>query len=152
MAISGTEDNPLASISGVDIGSGDECFSNARLVLAGKFWEARLPDYKDADIVRYITDSPRLSSCSSVSLLSANLVSKECQPGLIEDTLQAMEVARQLGIRVPTVKRVVYFEGMVYLIIERVDGVSLEKAWNKLGWIKSLRLALELRGYIRSLR
>lgn len=120
--------------------------------MSSTFRDDLLLSYEDADLVQHIGNSPQLSHCSSVSLLSVNFVSKECQPDLVEDALKAMELARQLGLRVPNVKRVVQFEGMVYLIMERIDGVSLEEIWTKLGWIDSLRLAVELRRDIHLLR
>ena len=117
--------------------------------MSSTFRDDLLLSYEDADLVQHIRNSPHLSS---VSLLSVNFVSKIYQPDVVEDALKAMEIAHQLGLRVPNVKRVVYFEGLVYLIMERVDGVSLEETWTKLGWIGSLRLAMELRRSIRLLR
>ncbi|PGH09379.1 hypothetical protein AJ79_05691 [Helicocarpus griseus UAMH5409] len=101
--------------------------------MSSSFVDALLLSYKDAD-------------------LSASLVSKAYRAELISDTLQAMELARGLGIRVPTVKRIVHSKDIVYLIMNRIDGMSLNEARSKLGWIQSIRLAVELRGYIHALR
>jgi serine/threonine protein kinase len=116
------------------------------------FRDDLLLSYEDVDLVRCIRDARRLSPFSAISLLSANYVSKEYQPGLIEDTLKAMELARRLGVRVPSVKRVVEFEGMTYCIMERIEGTTLEEVWWKLSWLVSLKLALQLRRYLCSLR
>ena len=97
------------------------------------FRDDLLLSYEDADLVHYIRESPRLSPYSAISFLSAKYLSKACRPDPIDDTLKAMEVARCLGVRVPHVKRVVEFDGTAYCIIERVDGVTLEEAWTKLG-------------------
>ncbi|KAF8846930.1 kinase-like protein [Acephala macrosclerotiorum] len=63
-----------------------------------------------------------------------------------------MEAAKQLGVRVPAAKRAVTFNGDTYLIMERIDGVTLEEAWPKLGWFTTVKLALQLRWVVRLLR
>lgn len=73
-----------------------------------------------------ISIAPCPAPCSSVALISANLVSKEYQSELTEDALTAMEIARGLGLHVPSVKRVVLFEGTAYLIMESIHGATLE--------------------------
>ena len=63
-----------------------------------------------------------------------------------------MEAATQLSVRVPAAKRIVTSNGSTYLIMERIDGVILEEAWPKLGWFATIKLALQLRRFVRLLR
>jgi hypothetical protein len=41
---------------------------------------------------------------------------------------------------------------MYYLVMERVEGAKFEDAWPRLGWYASIRLALQLRRFVRQLR
>jgi len=63
-----------------------------------------------------------------------------------------MEVAHALGIRVPFPRRTIKSDSSAYCIIDLIEGATLEKAWSKLGWFTTIRLALQLRGFIRQLR
>jgi hypothetical protein len=63
-----------------------------------------------------------------------------------------MEAATHLGVRVPAAKRIVTSNGSAYLIMERIDGVTLEEAWPKLGWFTTVKFALQLRWFVRLLR
>jgi hypothetical protein len=111
-----------------------------------------LQDYCDADLVQYIQKSPRLPHHSSIFILSPHLIAKNCQSDLLQDTIGAMEAAARLGVRVPAAKRIVTFNGNTYLIMERIDGMTLEEAWPKLGWFNSVKFALQLRWFVRLLR
>ncbi|TVY15493.1 hypothetical protein LARI1_G003602 [Lachnellula arida] len=111
-----------------------------------------LQSYCDADLVQYIQKAPRLPDNNMISILSATLIAKNCPLDLLQDTLGAMEAAAQLGIRVPDAKRIVTFERNTYLVMARIDGITLEEAWPKLGWLTTAKLALQLRGLVRLLR
>jgi hypothetical protein len=63
-----------------------------------------------------------------------------------------MEAATHLGVRVPAAKRIVTSNRSTYLIMERIDGVTLEEAWPKLGWFTTVKFALQLRWFVRLLR
>jgi len=110
-----------------------------------------LQSYCDADLVQCIQKSPRLPHHSGIFILSANLIAKNCPFELLQDAVGAMEAATQLGVRVPAVKRIVTSNGDTYLIMERIDAVTLE-AWPKLGWFTTVKLALQLRWFVRLLR
>jgi hypothetical protein len=45
-----------------------------------------------------------------------------------------VELAHQLGVRVPHIKRVIEFNGDAYCIMERIEGTTLEEAWAQLSW------------------
>ena|SRR2546421_11585498 len=92
------------------------------------FQEELLQSYSDADLAGRIQASPRLAPPSSIFLLSANLLAKHYQPNLIEDTVRAMELARQLGVRVPHIKRVIEFHGDAYCIMERIEGTTFRRS------------------------
>jgi hypothetical protein len=36
--------------------------------------------------------------------------------------------------------------------MDLIEGVTLEEAWSKLSWFTTIRLAIQLRGFIRQLR
>lgn len=111
-----------------------------------------LQGYCDADLVQRIQKSPRLPHHSRISILSANLIAKIYPFEILQDTIEAMEAARQLGVRVPAIKRIVTSNRKTYLIMERIDGVTLEEAWPKLGWFTTIKFALQLRWFVRLLR
>lgn len=111
-----------------------------------------LHTYSDDELTRHIQESPRLDHHSSIFLLSANLVAKNYQPNLVEDMTRAMEVAQQLGVRVPCIKRTIMFHGDTFCIMERIEGTTLEEAWTKLSWFTTIKLGVHLRRFVRLLR
>jgi aminoglycoside phosphotransferase (APT) family kinase protein len=44
------------------------------------------------------------------------------------------------------------FNGKAYCIMERIEGITLEKAWPQLSWLTMIKLAVQLRRFIRLLR
>lgn len=116
------------------------------------FQERLLLTYSDATLFEYIRQSPRLAPFSSVYLLSTNLIAKYCEPELVEDSIRAAELARALGIRVPSIKRKIEANDNAYCVMERIEGITLEEAWTKLSWVMTVKLALELRGYVHLLK
>ncbi|KAI9747513.1 MAG: hypothetical protein M4579_007448 [Chaenotheca gracillima] len=116
------------------------------------FEDDLLQKYLDDELQRYIVESPLITPFSRLSLLSANLLAKHYNPDLVEDTLTAMDVARELGVRVPRVFRTIICENNAYLIMERIQGTTLEEAWAGLGWTSTLKLALQLRRFTKRIR
>ncbi|KAH7389753.1 kinase-like domain-containing protein [Pyrenochaeta sp. MPI-SDFR-AT-0127] len=108
------------------------------------FHDDLLPNYSESGLARLITASPRLAPASSIFLLSSTLISKHYEPTLVEDMVKATEVARQLGILAPCIKRIITYEGNTYCIMERVRGNALEEMWIKLSWFTTIKLALQL--------
>jgi serine/threonine protein kinase len=120
--------------------------------MGSSFQEELLQSYSDTDLAGHIHASPRLANSPSISLLSANLLAKRYRPDLVEDTVRVVELARQLGIRVPHIKRVIEFNSNAYCIMERIGGSTLEEAWAQLGWRTTIKLAMQLRQFIHLLR
>lgn len=116
------------------------------------FRDDLLQDYSEAELAHHIKASPRFAPTSSIFLLSATLLAKHYEPPLIEDMVKATDVARQLGIRAPCIKRIITHEGNAYCIMERIRGTTLEEIWMKLGWFITIKLALQLRCFINLLR
>ena len=116
------------------------------------FHDDLLQNYSEAELAHLITASPRIAPISSVFVLSPVLLAKHYQPQLVEDTVKAMEVAHQLGIRAPCIRRVITHQGSAYCVMDRIHGTTLEDVWTKLGWIRTVRLALQLRRFISLLR
>ena len=106
------------------------------------FQDALLPSYSDADLTELILKAPRLPGSGSICLLSDNHLVKFCHTYRIEDTMQAVRVARQLGIRAPSVKRVIEVDNHMYYIMERIKGATLEEVWPKLNWLMMACLAV----------
>ena len=120
--------------------------------MSSSFEDDLLPIYSDDELEHLVQDSPRLAPTSRIFILSPNLLAKRYRPHLVEDAIKAMDVARELGVRVPCIKRTVKFKAAAYCIMERIKGTTLEKAWPGLSWVSTLQLALQLRRFIRLLR
>lgn len=116
------------------------------------FHDDLVQKYSEAELAHRITASPRLAPTSSVFLLSPILLAKHYEPPLVDDTVKAMEVAHQLGIRAPCIRRIIMYQENSYCVMERIHGTTLEDAWTKLGWFKTVQLALQLRRFISLLR
>jgi Phosphotransferase enzyme family len=115
--------------------------------------DQQLLSLSDLDLVYCALGSPREPSSCTVTLLSSGLIAKHCYLGHMEDEAQAMEVARQLGIRVPNVKRMVKAnddDGII--IMEWIHGTVLEDLWAQIGWVMTIRLAFQLRYAVHRLR
>ncbi|KAF1847825.1 kinase-like protein [Cucurbitaria berberidis CBS 394.84] len=108
--------------------------------------------YSDAELVCHIDKSPRLTPFSAISLLSTRYLAKTYVPEALEDSVRAVEVARQLGVRVPDIKRTIKSNDGAFCIMECIEGTTLEEAWAKLGWFASIKLAVQLRHAISLLR
>ncbi|KAL1706693.1 kinase-like protein [Schizophyllum commune] len=119
------------------------------------FDESTLFSYTDDEIVHFITNSPRLHTTrpEAVRRLSPRLVAKPV-PYLInpQDEVLAMDRARSVGVTVPVVHRVVpYKKGRHYLVMDFVDGMTLEQLWKTIGLLAAIRLALQLRSHLRAM-
>ncbi|KAI9787651.1 MAG: hypothetical protein M1839_000182 [Geoglossum umbratile] len=115
--------------------------------------DQQLLSLSNLDLVHCVLESPREPSCCKITLLSLGLIAKHCYLSRMEDEAQGMEIARQLGIRVPNVKRTVGTsddEGII--IMERIHGTILEDLWAQIGWVMTIRLAFQLRYAVRRLR
>ena len=47
------------------------------------------------------------------------------------------------------IKRMIEFNDKAYCIMERIEGTTLEKAWTQLSWLAMIKLAVQLRRFIR---
>lgn len=106
----------------------------------------------DAQVQVLILSSPRPNSHGGIVLLSNRFIAKAYRPDCLVDTMKTIEIAHSLGIRTPRLIRSVHCPHVEFLIMERVEGMTLEDAWPQLGWYASLRLAIQLRHFISSLR
>lgn len=73
------------------------------------------------------------------------------------DELAAHELALTLGIRTPRIRRVVPQEDQDgdkwnFVLLDRIPGVALSDTWPTLGWFASLRVGLQLRQVVQSMR
>ncbi|KAL5345017.1 hypothetical protein ACLOAV_009970 [Pseudogymnoascus australis] len=122
--------------------------------MTSDFQEEMLLAYSDEELAGYIRASPHHDSISRVSILSTNLVAKVSRPDTVhtEDITRAMEMAQQLGVRVPCIKRILTFDGTTFCVMERINGSTLNEAWTKLSWFTTIKLGLQLRRFIHLLR
>lgn len=122
-------------------------------IMSFKFEEYRLAEYSSSELASYIVSCSPISSASGrVVQLSPNLVAKHSSVQPAADEVAAMDVARELGILVPEVKRVVTVDTRVYIIMERVRGNTLEESWPRISWKSSIRTAFQLRRFVRAMR
>jgi hypothetical protein len=120
------------------------------------FEEQYLTDYSDNALLRYIHASPPLSpSNRRIFLLSPKLVAKLVSVRRSDDEVAGIRFAhQQVGVRVPEIKRVVQDPDrvVVYLVMDRVHGTDLEESWSQIGWLATIRIAFQLRGFVQSMR
>jgi len=110
--------------------------------------------YSDDELLEFIkhTGTPLGAPPCRVRQLSPNLVAKGVQSKALPDALAAQCLARELGIRVPEIRRTITKNNRSYIIMDRVSGEPLETCWSRLGWIATIRLALQLRKFVRRMR
>ncbi|CAK96448.1 hypothetical protein CBS115989_10457 [Aspergillus niger] len=116
------------------------------------FRDDLLQSYSDAELIQHILSSPSPPSSFDVSLLSSRYIAKTTSVAEAEDTAKAMEVAHQLGIRGPSLQRMVINGPNAHYVMDRIEGTTLDNTWTTLGWFATIKLALQLRRFVRILR
>lgn len=114
--------------------------------------EAFMSTCEDSILQRRIDTSPHLENHRGITLLSDQFLAKSYDVDSAEDTIQAMTTAHHLGLRTPRIIRLLKSDDVVYLIVDRIPGKTLEETWPDLSWIRSVQLALQLRRWITTLR
>jgi len=119
-----------------------------------KFDEQCLEEYSDEQLLDFLhnTATPLSLPPCATSLLSPNLVAKLLPSKTLADGVAAQNLARDLGIRTPQIRRTVTNEDISYIIMDRIHGVTVEQCWRELGWIATITLAFELRRFVRRMR
>jgi hypothetical protein len=121
-----------------------------------EFDEQLLLEYSDGELLSYISASPLADSTPlcRVVILSPNLVAKRISEDGSIDELAGIHLARRLGVRVPDIKRIVPNRDIftVHVIMDRVLGTTLEDAWSRLGWFATIRIAFQLRRFVKAMR
>lgn len=120
-----------------------------------EFDEDALPNYSDAELALYIASCPRLCTTreETVRVISPHLISKPVPwPEDPQDEAQALERALAVGVRVPKVHRIVRRdESSFLLVMDRIQGMTVEQLWRDMSIFTTLRVAWQLRGYLRSM-
>ncbi len=117
------------------------------------FQEQFLETYSNSDLVRYILECPTLSaSIRRIFLLSPNLVAKQLIAAKAPDEIAAMKLSKKLHIRVPDIKRVVEDDRNVYVVMDRIQGTTLQEAWAQIGWLGTFQLGFQLRRFVHVMR
>lgn len=115
------------------------------------FQDHQLHNYTDAQLLRHIENAPRLKHTRAIPL-SPKYLAKGYRTGAEDASLRAIEIASGLGIPVPRVHRTVQEENTSYCIMDHVPGKTLEAAWQGLGWMATIKIALQLRRQSSHLR
>jgi hypothetical protein len=113
--------------------------------------EIDFADCSDDALMARIRESPRISDEPSavVRRVSPCLLAKPfARPG-VQDEIAAIRLAEHLNIRVPNVLRVVDDK---WFLMEYINGATLLASWPQIGWFTAIRLALQLRHFVRALR
>ena len=136
------------------------CLHIIILIMKSSLQDDLLPIYSDEELLQLISCSQRgdrNNISRRVRFLSDKLIAVSSRTSITtdpQDTLKAMEVARHLGLQTPQVFRTVSAapRNLSFIIMERVDGITLEQAWPNLSWITTVKLALQLRRFVSILR
>lgn len=117
------------------------------------FGEASLDSYTDDELRALIEESPSLITTreETVRILSPTLVAKPSfRPFDPLDEVYAMDAARSTGVNVPEVHRVVPAKGKSWIVMDRVQGSTVEQLWPNIGIWSTVRIAWQLRAAIRT--
>lgn len=106
----------------------------------------------DTEMKTLITQSPRSKHFAGIVLLSDQFLAKIYMPDCFADTIKTIELAQSLGIRIPKIIRSIQSSDREFLIVERIQGWTIEDAWPRLSWYASLCLALQLRRFVSLMR
>jgi hypothetical protein len=116
------------------------------------FQDDLLLSYSDEELAQFIHHAPHLPVHKGIHCLSDRYLAKYYRGDQVEDTVRAVDVARRLGVRAPSIQRVVDVNRGRFCVMERIEGTTLEESWAELGWFASARLALQLSRWVRRLR
>lgn len=106
----------------------------------------------DLELAAFVCESRKLEQHPGISLLSNGYLAKAYNAASVGDTIEAVDVAHRPGIRVPRIIRSVRSEDTVFIIMERIEGDTLQDAWPSLGWLGSCHIALQMRRFIAKMR
>lgn len=107
----------------------------------------------DADLIEFTNamNNIRTTQVQDARIVGPNLISKLSPQ--VEDEVAAMRLAQKIGIRVPTVRRTIPGNEAELqpptLIMDRAHGKTLEELWPEIGWWRTVRLAWQMRSFIR---
>src|ERR1700709_2493020 len=101
-----------------------------------------LEHYDDSELALLVQKSACLMTTrvETTRALSHNLLAKYVNGKACHDEISALQHARKLGIRVPTVHRLVVLDAEeedYIIIMDRVQGQTLEQLWAEIGWWKT---------------
>jgi hypothetical protein len=114
-----------------------------------QFQDDLLEQYSEAELGRFVRASPATANIGGVIFLSQKFIAKYYESeDALQDMRRAIETARQLGIQVPKIMRVISLGRKRLCVMERVHGLTLETAWRKMSWLSTLRTALQIRKWI----
>ncbi|RAL05944.1 uncharacterized protein BO80DRAFT_475076 [Aspergillus ibericus CBS 121593] len=116
------------------------------------FRDDLLQTYTDTELTQHIMSSPSAPSSFDVSLLSSKYIAKTSSIKEAEDAVKAMEVVNHLRIRSPRVQRIVINGSSAHYIMNRIEGTTLDALWIQLSWFTTIKLAFQLRHFVRILR
>jgi aminoglycoside phosphotransferase (APT) family kinase protein len=94
----------------------------------------------------------KLGTGLPVCQIDSDTVVKIGRQSLECEALNMLMIQSMTSIPVPKVKQLIVDHRSYYLVIERINGRTLEACWSQLGLFAQLRIAWTLRGYVSQLR
>ncbi|TFY77315.1 hypothetical protein EWM64_g6697 [Hericium alpestre] len=120
------------------------------------FDETLIDHYTDAELAQHFARSPRLITTREergVFALSPGLVAKRIPfDEDYRDQVSALERARSVGVNVPLVRRILCLpDSNPIIIMDRIQGETLEQCWHRIGLWGTLNIAWQLRSFLRGM-
>ncbi|KAI5310213.1 hypothetical protein KEM55_000508, partial [Ascosphaera atra] len=117
---------------------------------------ATLHEYSDADLLHLIDMSPKLSPSIKIRELTGKLIAKPFPTTEILDVRDAVvstRMAAARGVKIPFERRVILDRPneTAWVIMDRIDGVSLDTVWHDLSWQRTMMIAMKLHKSVKRL-
>ncbi|KAK4225939.1 hypothetical protein QBC38DRAFT_367626 [Podospora fimiseda] len=95
-----------------------------------------------------------MSQRQTRGLLQISYYTKPHPNDELDDVVCAITRAQNLGIRTPSIERIVPFPNSIrsLCITQKIDGPTLEECWSRLGWFSTIKLAFQLRWMVNRMR
>lgn len=109
----------------------------------------------DEEVSEVVRSSPNVETVKieATRILGPSLLCKFSLDNKAREEVAALEHARKLGIRAPIVRRVIpkTARADTFIIMDRIQGKTLEQLWPQLGILDTILYALQLRKFINTM-
>ncbi|CAG8578544.1 15656_t:CDS:2 [Acaulospora colombiana] len=101
---------------------------------------------------RIVTDREEATAALSQSLVAKKVADFNAHDRCYDEVF-ALEHAKKIGVNVPSVYRIVKgTDSLYYIIMERIQGKTLEQLWSSIGWFRTLLYSWQLRKIVKRMR